>query len=79
MRPLFTPTRVANANYSPSIGHRLSCRLCEIGHGLPPADFRARCGPEVARLEAMPEGALRSMGLSRSDAMEFVVGRILAG
>jgi hypothetical protein len=70
---------VANANYSPQIGRRLSCRLCEIGMGLPPSEFRARCGPEVARLEAMPERASQSMGLTRDGAMEFVVGRMLAG
>jgi hypothetical protein len=77
MRPTSIPTRVANRNYSPSVELRLSRRLCELGLGVSPSHFIARCGPELARLESLPDGALRSMGLRRSDALDFVVARAL--
>jgi hypothetical protein len=79
MHPITIPTRVANDNYSPRIGASLSERLCLIGLGTGPASFRARCGPEVARLERMPDGALRSLGLRREEALEYVVRRAMGG
>lgn len=57
--------RPANSLLSPGQSQRLDWFLASTGLGFNPTQGRAAREAEFARLDALPDGALRSMGLSR--------------
>ncbi len=59
------PLRPANSPLSPGQSHQLDWFLASTGLGCNPAHSRAAREAEFAKLDALPDGALRSMGLSR--------------
>ena len=59
------PLRPANSPLSPVQARRLDWFLASTGLGCNPAIGRAAREAEFAHLDALPDGALRSMGLSR--------------
>ena len=61
------PLRPANSRLSPRQSLQLDWFLAGTGLGCNPALDRPAREAEFARLAALPDGALRSMGLSRND------------
>jgi hypothetical protein len=64
--------RVANRNYSPSLGYRFDSYFCHLGLGLGSHDVR---GPRLAHavaLDSLPDAALRQMGIARTDIPRIV-------
>ena len=59
------PLRPANSPLSPMQSRRLDWFLASTGLGCNPATGRAAREAEFAHLDALPDGALRAMGLSR--------------
>ncbi len=59
------PLRPANSPLSPVQATRLDWFLADTGLGCNPSQGRAAREAEFARLDALPDGALRAMGLSR--------------
>ncbi len=57
--------RPANSRLSPRQSLQLDWFLADTGLGCNPAQDRVAREAEFARLSALPDGALRSMGLSR--------------
>ncbi len=57
--------RPANSPLSPCQARQLDWFLADTGLGCNPAVGRAAREAEFARLDALPDGALRAMGLSR--------------
>ena len=57
--------RPANSPLSPVEGRQLDLFLVQTGLGCNPAAGRRAREAEFARLNALPDGALRAMGLSR--------------
>lgn len=57
--------RPANSPLSPRQAMQLDWFVASIGLGCNPANRRAAREAEFARLDALPDGALRAMGLSR--------------
>ena len=64
--------RPANSLLSPRQSMQLDWFLADTGLGCNPAQDRAAREAEFARLSALPDGALRSMGLSRQDLAAHV-------
>lgn len=69
---VFMPFRPANSPLSPVQSRRLDWYLASTGLGCNPATGRAAREAEYARLDALPDGALRAMGLSRRCLPAFV-------
>jgi len=68
---------VANSPLSPRISAACDLFFTERGFGYNPAQLtRARAG-ELARLDALPDAALRSMGLTRARIPGYVFRDIL--
>ena len=59
------PLRPANSPLSPGQSRELDWFLASTGLGCNPANSRAAREAEFARLDALPDCALHSMGLSR--------------
>jgi hypothetical protein len=59
------PLRPANSRLSPSQSRQLDWYLASTGLGCNPATDRPAREAEFARLSALPDGALRAMGLTR--------------
>lgn len=62
----------ANLNYSPSLGSRFDDYFCCLGQGLGARDI---CGSRLAhavKLDALPDAALRQMGIARGDIPSIV-------
>lgn len=55
----------ANSRLSPGQSLQLDWFVASKGFGCNPSNRRAAREAEFARLDALPDGALRSMGLSR--------------
>ncbi|MFN7002107.1 MAG: hypothetical protein ACK4NW_01605 [Roseinatronobacter sp.] len=66
------PLRPANSPLSPVQSRRLDWYLASTGLGCNPSLGRAAREAEFARLDALPDGALRAMGLSRRCLPAFV-------
>ncbi len=66
------PLRPANSPLSPAQSRKLDWYLASTGLGCNPSLGRAAREAEYARLDALPDGALRSMGLSRPTLPAFV-------
>lgn len=66
------PLRPANSPLSPNQSRRLDWYLASTGLGCNPSLGRAAREAEYARLDALPDGALRAMGLSRRCLPAFV-------
>lgn len=58
--------RPANSPLSPAQACRLDWFLADMGLGCNPSLDRAAREAEFARLDALPDGALHAMGLSRA-------------
>jgi hypothetical protein len=69
---LSMPLRPANSPLSPVQSRRLDWYLASTGLGCNPGTGRAAREAEYARLDALPDGALRAMGLSRRGLPAFV-------
>lgn len=59
------PLRPANSPLSPGQSMQLDWYVASMGLGCNPSNRRAAREAEFARLDALPDGALRAMGLSR--------------
>ncbi len=62
----------ANANYSPDLGARFDEYFCTMGHGLAAKDLTEPRVAHAARLDALPDDALRAMGIARDDIPRIV-------
>ncbi len=60
------PCRPANSLLSPGQSHKLDWFIASRGLGYNPTHGRAAREAEFARLDALPDGALACMGLSRA-------------
>ena len=60
------PLRPANSPLSPAQAAALDCYLASVGLGFNPGHDRRAREAALARLDALPDGALRAMGLCRA-------------
>lgn len=69
--------RPANSPLSPAQAAALDCFLAAQGQGFNPVHDRPAREAVFAELDALPDGALRAMGLSRQMLPAFVYRDIL--
>ncbi len=70
--------RPANSPLSPDQSRQLDWFLASSGMGCNPATGRSAAEAEFARLDALPDGALRAMGLSRGGLPAHVYRKLLS-
>ncbi|WP_233193022.1 DUF1127 domain-containing protein [Acidimangrovimonas sediminis] len=72
-----TQQNVANSPLSPRISAACDLFFTEQGFGYNPAELRRARAQELARLDALPDAALTSMGLTRARIPGYVFRDIL--
>ena len=63
---------VANRNFSPRLSAGFDALFCTLGLGLGPADLRGARLARAVHLDALPDAALKQMGIARDDIPRIV-------